>query len=95
MKLVNIQIIKDELERLIRDYKFHSSTEAKYRCEAYKELYEWLDGLEVEEPSNDLKEAAKFYAATHTEFFVSECKPHVAPAFIAGAEWYKEQLKDK
>lgn len=95
MKLVNIEVIKDELERLIRNQRFYSSIEAIYRCKAYKELSEWLDGLEVEEPSKDLEEAAKFYAATHTEFFDSECKPHVAPAFIAGAKWHKEQLKDK
>ena len=62
------------------------------------ELLSFLDTLEVkevEEPSKNLEEAAKFYAATHTEFFDSECKPHVAPAFIAGAKWHKEQLKDK
>jgi hypothetical protein len=59
MKLVNVQVIKDELERLIRNYRFYSSWEAKYRYEAYKELSEWLDGLEVKEvgePSNDLEE---------------------------------------
>ena len=49
MKLVNVQVIKDELERLIRNYRFYSSTEAKYRYEAYKELSEWLDGLDVGE----------------------------------------------
>lgn len=58
-------------------------------------LLDTFETKEVGEPSNDLEEAAKFYAATHTEFFDSECKPHVAPAFIAGAEWYKEQLKYK
>ena len=47
MKLVNIQTIKDELERLIRNYRFYSSTEAKYRYEAYKELSEWLDELNI------------------------------------------------
>ena len=47
MKLVNVQVIKDELERLIRNYRFYSSTEAKYKCEAYKELSEWLDGLSI------------------------------------------------
>jgi hypothetical protein len=46
----------------------------------------------VEELSDDLEEAAKFYAATHTEFFDSECKPHVAPAFIAGAKWHEKQI---
>ena len=47
MKLVNIEIIKDELERLIRNYRFYSSTEDKYRYEAYKELSEWLDELNI------------------------------------------------
>ena len=47
MKLVNVQVIKDELERLIRNYRFYSSTEAKYRYEAYKELSEWLDELNI------------------------------------------------
>ena len=30
--------------------------------DAYKELSEWLDGLDVVEPSNDLEEAATKYA---------------------------------
>ena len=47
MKLVNIEVIKDEVERLIRNYRFYSSTEAKYRYEAYKELSEWLDELNI------------------------------------------------
>lgn len=49
MKLVNIEVIKSELERLIRNYRFYSSTEAKYRYEAYKELSEWLDSIEVKD----------------------------------------------
>ena len=49
MKLVNVQVIKDELERLIRNYWFLSSAEAKYRCVVYMELSEWLDGLDVKE----------------------------------------------
>ena len=64
MKLVNVQIIKDKLERLIRDYRFYSSTEAKYRCEAYKELSEWLDGLsitDVDAIEREVKEDAGGY----------------------------------
>ena len=98
MKLVNVQVIKDELERLIRNYRFYSNTEAKYRYEAYKELSEWLDGLEVEEPSNDLEEAATKYARkqvanpdypTYNDEYEMEC------AFEAGAQWQKKQLIDK
>jgi predicted adenine nucleotide alpha hydrolase (AANH) superfamily ATPase len=49
MKLVNVQTIKNELERLIHNYRFYWNTETKYRYEAYKELSEWLDGLDVKE----------------------------------------------
>lgn len=98
MKLVNIEIIKDELERLIRNYRFYSSTEAKYRYEAYTELSEWLDGLEVKETSKDLEEAATKYARkqlsnpdypTYNDEYEMEC------AFEAGAQWQKQQtMKD-
>ena len=103
MKLVNIEIIKDELERLIRNYRFYSSTEAKYRYEAYKELSEWLDGLEVEEPSKDLEEAASQYSFNIPSAIFNDLTPvlqniwkrEIEGAFIAGAKRYKEQLKDK
>ena len=64
MKLVNILVIKDELERLIRNYRFYSSTEAKYRYEAYKELSEWLDGFnitDVDAIEREVKEDAGGY----------------------------------
>ena len=102
MKLVNIEIFKDELERLIRNYRFYSSTEAKYRYEAYKELSEWLDGFEVGEPSKDLEEAAEKYAYTNwqdndyhngaNKGLPFDAIRHTEKAFIAGAKWYKEHL---
>lgn len=64
MKLVNIEIIKYELERLIRNNRFYSSTEAKYRYEAYMELSEWLDGLnitDVDAIEREVKEDAGGY----------------------------------
>ena len=100
MKLVNIEIIKDELERLIRNYRFYSSTEAKYRYEAYKELSEWLDGLEVEEPSKDLKEAAGQYSFNIPSAIFNDLTPvlqniwkrEIEGAFIAGAKWHEKQI---
>ena len=59
MKLVNVQVIKDELERLIRNYWFLSSAEAKYRCVVYMELSEWLDGLDAKEVDLDFQTFAK------------------------------------
>ena len=94
MKLVNILVIKDELERLIRNYRFYSSTEAKYRYEAYKELSEWLDGLEVEDveertqhqiPMEDIENAAARYDSS------MDC----VGCFIGGAKWMEQQLKDR
>lgn len=64
MKLVNIEIIKDELERLIRNNRFYSSTEAKYRYEVYMELSEWLNGLnitDVDAIEREVKEDAGGY----------------------------------
>ena len=67
MKLVNVQVIKNELERLIRNYWFLSSAEAKYRCVVYMELSEWLDGLDVKEV--DLEKEIDDYMNEH----FSEC----------------------
>ena len=96
MKLVNVQTIKNELERLIRNYWFLSSAEAKYRCVVYMELSEWLDGLEVEEPSKDLEEAAE-KAAFH-QYIESESNyisENERKKFIEGAQWQKQQtMKD-
>lgn len=64
MELLNIEIIKGELERLIRNYRFYSSTEAKYRYEAYMELSEWLNGLnitDVDAIEREVKEDAGGY----------------------------------
>lgn len=97
MKLVNVQVIKDELERLIRDYRFYSSSEAKYRCEAYKELSEWLDGLDVVELSDNLEEAAISYARkqlSNPDYPTYNDEYELLCAFEAGAKWHKEQLKD-
>ena len=94
MKLVNVQIIKDELERLIRDYMFHSSAEAKYRCEAYKELSGWLDEIEVEDVGErtqhhismeDIENAAARYDGSM----------NCVGCFIGGAKWMEQRLKDK
>ena len=100
MKLVNIEIIKDELERLIRNYRFYSSTEAKYRYEAYKELSEWLDGLEVGEPSKDLEEAASQYSFNIPSAIFNDLTPvlqniwkrEIEGAFVAGAKLQEEQI---
>ena len=95
MKLVNVQVIKDELERLIRNYRFYSSTEAKYRYEAYKELSEWMDNLDVEEPSKNLEEAAWTYYDKNKPLIPYELDLHkeMISFFIAGAKWAEVKIQ--
>ena len=97
MELIDKSAVVAEIENLRKHYIEREDFDIGWNM-ALDKILSFLDTLEVKEvveSSNDLEEAAKFYAATHTEFFDSECKPHVAPAFKAGAKWYKEQLKDK
>ncbi len=98
MKLVNVQVIKDELERLIRNYRFYSSTEAKYRYEAYKELSEWLDGLEVKKVDlnngiqltwEDIRELYIIFAEVDVD--IELCKTADIQAETIG--YYQEVLK--
>jgi len=85
-----IQTIKSKLENLIKEWHLGSSAEAKYRCEAYKELLEYIDNLQEESVSEDLEEAAAGYAKeqlrnpdypTYNDEYEIEC------AFEAGAQW--------
>ena len=46
---------KSKLENLIKEWQLGSSAEAKYRCEAYKELLKYIDSLQEEPVSNDLE----------------------------------------
>lgn len=60
-----------------------------------------IDGNKViikkgEDPvSNDLEEAAHSYVDTTIEWFDSEGNPCCYPAFIAGAQWQKQQKIEK
>lgn len=48
-----------------------------------------VKALQEEPVSDDLEEAANFYANTHTEWFDADNNPHVSPAFKAGTKWQK------
>ena len=87
--------IKSEIQRLIKAYSPIQSAEGKYKVEAYEDLLTFIDSLEEEPVSNDMEEAAKFYVDTTIEYFDSEGSPCCYPAFIAGAQWQKQQTIDK
>ena len=44
-----------EIESKIKEWRLGSSSEAKFRIEAYKELSEWLDTLEVKDANEALR----------------------------------------
>ena len=56
------------------------------------ELLSYIDSLEKEPVSNNLEEAAHSYVNTTIEWFDSEGNSCCYPAFIAGAQWQKENL---
>lgn len=47
-----------EITRLLTEWLYHASTEAKYRCEAYTELLEWIKA-EPEETENGINQTQK------------------------------------
>lgn len=55
MKLIDKDVLVAELEKLRKEWSFGSSVEAKYRVEAYKELIDSLDTLEVKEINLDFE----------------------------------------
>lgn len=48
-KLIDKSTLVAEIERRKKEWSYGSSTEAKYKVEAYKELIEWIDTLEAKE----------------------------------------------
>lgn len=54
--MTQIEKIKAEIERLYKLYRLSTSTEAKYRYEAYKELLDFIDSLQAEPVSEDLEQ---------------------------------------
>lgn len=88
--------IKAEIERLKKSLPWGScasqiSMECNCKNEAYNEVLSYINSLEEEPVSNDLEEAAHSYVDTTIEHFDSEGNPCCYPAFIAGAQWQKEQ----
>ena len=47
--LIDKSALVAEIERRKKEWSYGGSTEAKYKVEAYNELIEWLDTLEVKE----------------------------------------------
>lgn len=80
--------LKEEIESLYKEWRFHSSIEAKYRCEAYKELLEFI-GSDTEEPvSEELEQAA----VEAFKKIVDDGRNSFLEIFKAGAKWKETQM---
>ena len=89
-QFINKSTIKAEIERLVKEYRLSNSAEAKYRCEAYGELLDFVNSLQEEPVSGDLEEAAMQYAKSkHKDTTLQQI---VSWDFKAGAKWKKGNL---
>jgi hypothetical protein len=92
---INKSTIKAEIERLVKEYRLSNSAEAKYRCEAYGELLDFINSLQEEPVSEDLEEAADNYVGHAPEIDEDLSCFTKRNAFIAGAKWKKEPMIER
>jgi hypothetical protein len=85
--------IKSEIKNLIDEWRCCNSAEAKYRCEAYGELLEYINSLQEDPVSNDLEEAARKMAARHSHITGDVYYANDAWFFKKGAQWQKKQCQ--
>ena len=92
----NINKIRQEIERRKEEYKQdrymsdYRGQLAYYKDNIYDSLLAFIDSLPEEKPSDDLEEAAARYERENRESILSSVD--IVDAFIAGAEWQKEQM---
>ncbi len=90
MDMTDKEKIRAEVERLLnKEWKWHSSTEAKFRCEAYKELLEFINSLDEEQVSDDLEEEIERFGDYANLIAPTREVEHIAHYF---ANWQKRQM---
>lgn len=93
--------IRLEIESLYKEWRLHSSIEGKYRCEAYKELLEFIDSHPEEPVSEDLEEEIKKMQRHYRT--IDEYDGYPATIYASGidyiarhfANWEKEKIINK
>ena len=83
-----------KLENLIKEWQLGSSAEAKYRCEAYKELLEYINSLQEEPVSDDLEKVFDKYSEELESDYSNDMfdRGDIFRASKFGAQWQKEQM---
>jgi len=93
-------LIKAEIERLKKELEkgnyYLDSAEAATGYElALDDLLSFIDSLPEEPVSEDLEEAKEAYCNEHNDDCfdaTGDYCPHIRKAFVAGAEWQKQQM---
>ena len=97
----NVLCIFDSMQEEPVNKNYRERYKRIAQSEEFKKTYEGMSVGEImhvegeESVSENLEEAANFYADTHTEWFDADNNPHVSPAFKAGAQWQKEKMMAK
>jgi hypothetical protein len=101
----SIDKIRQEVENSIKAFEFNGGIYDSFEAgelSAYKEILDFIDSLPEEKPSypgdpgnpgepgiSDLEEAAEEYERENRQSILSSVD--IVDAFIAGAEWQREQ----
>ena len=101
-KKETIQVLQSIEDRAV-DFPYMTACDWVAIAAAKRHLENSLKVKEVEEPSKNLEEAASQYSFNIPSAIFNDLTPvlqniwkrEIEWAFIAGAKWYKEQLKDK
>lgn len=88
----NIEKIRQEIERLINEYKpvVGGVDELTGAHLILAKLLTFIDSLPDEAPSEDLEKVAVKYERENRQSILSSVD--IVDAFVAGAEWQKEQM---
>lgn len=96
--MTNIEKIRQEIERRKKEFMHDSLASTIGRYYEDRDILAFIDSLPEEKPSDDLEEAAEEYASDGSIGFIDMTAYNIDMtaynAFIAGAEWQKEQDKD-
>jgi hypothetical protein len=86
-----LEKIKAEIKRRYDEFKFGSSAEAKYRCEAYEELLDYADSVQDVPINEDIEQAA----VQDFKYLVDFDKNNFFEIYKAGANWKEQQIMSK
>ena len=89
-----VQKIREEIERLKKNWQLGRSSEAKYRVEMLEEISYLIDSMQEEPVSEDLEKVADQYSESVESDYSNDMfdSHNIFEAVIYGAKWQKQQM---